>query len=46
MCIRDREYISGQITEDVATVSIIDSSTYSPLTDQDTVVDADLYINI
>ena len=40
------EYISGQITEDVATVSIIDSSTYSPLTDQDTVVDADLYINI
>ena len=40
------EYISGQITEDAATVSIIDSSTYSPLTDQDTVVDADLYINI
>ena len=40
------EYISGQITEDVSTVSIIDSSTYSPLTDQDTVVDADLYINI
>ena len=40
------EYVSGQITEDAATVSIIDSSTYSPLTDQDTVVDADLYINI
>ena len=40
------EYVSGQITEDADTVSIIDSSTYSPLTDQDTVVDADLYINI
>jgi hypothetical protein len=40
------EYISGTPTEDATTVSIIDSSTYSPLTDQDTVVDADLYINI
>ena len=40
------EYISGELTEDASTVSIINSSTYSPLTDQDTVVDADLYINI
>ena len=39
-------YISGELTEDASTISIIDSSTYSPLTDQDTVVDADLYINI
>lgn len=40
------DYISGIPTEDVSSVSIIDSSTYSPLTDQDTVVDSDLYINI
>ena len=39
-------YISGELTEYVSTISIMDSSTYSPLTDQDTVVDADLYINI
>jgi len=39
-------YISGELTEAANTVTIIDSSTYSPLTDQDTVVDADLYINI
>ena len=40
------DYISGELTEDASTVSIIDSSTYSPLTDQDTIVDSDLYINI
>ena len=40
------EYVSGELTEAVNTVTIIDCSTYSPLTDQDTVVDADLYINI
>ena len=40
------EYISGELVEAANTVTIIDCSTYSPLTDQDTVVDADLYINI
>ena len=40
------DYINGIPTEDASSVSIIDSSTYSPLTDQDTVVDSDLYINI
>jgi hypothetical protein len=40
------EYINGTPVEDSASTSTIDSSTYSPITDQDTVVDADLYINI
>ena len=40
------EYVSGELVEAANTVTIIDCSTYSPLTDQDTVVDADLYINI
>jgi hypothetical protein len=40
------EYINGTPIEDVASNSTIDSSTYSPITDQDTVVDSDLYINI
>ena len=40
------EYINGTPVEDSASNSTIDSSTYSPITDQDTVVDADLYINI
>ena len=40
------EYINGTPIEDVSRNSTIDGSTYSPITDQDTVVDADLYINI
>jgi len=40
------EYINGTPIEDSASNSTIDSSTYNPITDQDTVVDADLYINI
>ena len=40
------EYVNGLPTEDADTISTMDSSTYSPLTDQDTVVDSDLYINI
>ena len=40
------EYINGTPVEDSDSNSTIDSSTYSPITDQDTVVDADLYINI
>ena len=39
------EYINGAPIEDAAANSTIDSSTYSPITDQDIVVDADLYIN-
>ena len=38
--------MNGLPTEDADTISTMDSSTYSPLTDQDTVVDSDLYINI
>ena len=40
------EYINGTPTEDVSRNSKIDGSTYNPITDQDTVVDSDLYINI
>ena len=38
-------FINGEPTENVASNSTIDSSTYSPITDQDVVVDSDLYIN-
>ena len=40
------EYINGTPIEDTASNSTIDSSTYSPITDQDTVVDSELYINV
>ena len=40
------EYINGTPIEDVASNSTIDSSTYSPITDQDVVVASDLYINV
>ena len=39
-------YLSGAPIEDSASNSTIDSDTYSPLTDQDVVVDSDLYINV
>ena len=39
-------YLSGVPIEDSASNSTIDSDTYSPLTDQDVVVDSDLYINV
>ena len=39
------EFINGTPTEDATSNSTIDSSTYSPITDQDVVVDSDLYIN-
>ena len=39
------EFINGTPTENAASNSTIDSSTYSPITDQDAVVDSDLYIN-
>ena len=38
-------YQNGNPIESVNAVSILDCSTYSPLTAQDTVVDAGLYIN-
>jgi len=39
-------YTNGTPTEDAASNSTIDCSTYNPLTDQDTIVDSDFYINI
>ena len=40
------EYLNGTPTDVASSVSTIDCDTYFPLTDQDTVVDSDLYINI
>ena len=40
------EYINGIPTDPASSVSTIDCDTYFPLTDQDVVVDSDLYINI
>jgi len=39
-------YLNGTPTESADSVSTIECDTYIPLTDQDTVVDSDLYINI
>ena len=39
-------YTNGEINENLSNISIMDSSTYSPLSDQDNVVDADLYTTI
>ena len=39
------EYLSG-VQESTASVVTIEASTYSPLTDQDRIVDAGTYINI
>ena len=39
------EYLSGIPTESTASVVKIEASTYSPLTDQDRIVDAGAYIN-
>jgi hypothetical protein len=43
--IQGGEYLNGVPVENPATVSTIECSTYSPLTAQDTVVDAGPYIN-
>ena len=40
------EYLNGTPIELVDSNSTIDSSTYNPITDQDVVVDSDLYINV
>ena len=39
-------YVNGIPTDPTSSVSTIDCDTYFPLTDQDVVVDSDLYINI
>jgi len=39
-------FINGIPTSTAASTSTIDSDTYNPITDQDVVVDSDLYINI
>ena len=44
--VKGGEYSNGELVEVASSVSTIDGSTYSPDTDQDTVVDADLYINV
>ena len=38
-------FINGIPTSTTASTSTIDSDTYNPITDQDVVVDSDLYIN-
>jgi len=40
------EYLNGTPIELADSNSTIDSSTYNPITDQDVVVDSDLYINV
>jgi len=44
--INSGDYINGELVDSAATTSNLDASTYSPDTDQDTVVDAGLYINV
>jgi len=44
--VKGGEYSNGELVESSSSVSTIDGSTYNPDTDQDTVVDADLYINV
>ena len=43
--VKGGEFISGDPIEGASSVSTIDGSTYSPDTEQDTVVDASLYKN-
>ena len=40
------DYINGELVDSAVNTSNLDASTYNPDTDQDTVVDAGLYINI
>ena len=44
--INSGDYINGELVDSAATTSNLDSSTYSPDTNQDTVVDAGLYLNV
>jgi hypothetical protein len=43
--VKGGDYAGGTPIEDSSAVSTIDGSTYSPDTDQDTVVDAEVYRN-
>jgi len=40
------DYINGELVDSAVNTSNLDASTYNPDTDQDTVVDAGLYINV
>ena len=40
------DYINGEFVDPAANTSDLDSSTFTPDTAQDTVVDAGLYINV
>jgi len=44
--INSGDYINGELVDSAATTSNLDANTYSPDTDQDTVVDAGLYLNV
>ena len=44
--INSGDYINGELVDSAVNTSNLDSSTYSPDTDQDTVVDAGLYLNV
>ena len=44
--INSGDYINGELVDSAANTSNLDASTYSPDTDQDTVVDAGLYLNV
>jgi hypothetical protein len=44
--VKGGDYVNGVPEEISSSVSTIEGSTYSPDTDQDTVVDADLYVNV
>ena len=44
--INSGDYINGELVDSAATTSNLDASTYSPDTNQDTVVDAGLYLNV
>ena len=40
------DYINGELVDSAVNTSNLDASTYNPDTNQDTVVDAGLYINV
>ena len=44
--INSGDYINGELVDSAVNTSNLDASTYNPDTDQDTVVDAGLYINV
>ena len=44
--INSGDYINGELVDSAVNTSNLDASTYNPDTNQDTVVDAGLYINV